>query len=173
MTRADFPEAAHARHSSARKGEATAEETFQPNKVRRLSEIGLLLLTPLPPHPLHSSRNLQSALPPLLSAGFVPARLSAGRPRSPTRPALLRVLQWAAPPGGVSTRETSRQLWRASSGLCMPRKSGSRGGELCPSGLLDLSAQGGRRTLRAKGPDLMGRYACENVKLQIKQLGMQ
>lgn len=43
MTGADFPEAAHARHSSARKGEATAEETFQPNKVRRRAEIGLLL----------------------------------------------------------------------------------------------------------------------------------
>lgn len=43
MTGADFPEAAHARHSSARKGEATAE-TFQPNS---------LPATELPPPPTH------------------------------------------------------------------------------------------------------------------------
>lgn len=165
MTRADFPEAAHARHSSARKGEATAEETFQPNKVRRLSEIGLLLLhLPTPPPPLQES----SERPP--SPALRRVRPSSALRRGQFCPAFssgrrhLEEFLRGKPPGSCGPP--------ALAFVCQGSR-GSGAGELCPSGLLDLAAQGGRRTLLAKGPDLMGRHACENVKIQIKQLGMQ
>lgn len=162
MTRADFPEAAHARHSSARKGEATAEETFQPNKVRRRSEIGLLLL-PTPPLQESSER------PP--SPALRRVRPSLALRRAP------RVSDAALCPAPSSGRRHLEEFLRgklpgscgapALAFVCQGSR-GSGAGELCPSEFLDLAAQGGRRTLRAKGPDLMGRYACENVKIKYK-----
>lgn len=104
------------------------------------------------------SREFQSALPPLLAPVFAPPWLPALRPGPGTRPARPRVLQWAAPPGGVSTREPQGQCRP----LCAKHSRGPGAEDRRSLGILDLAARDGR-TLCAKGPYLRNRFVCENV----------
>lgn len=145
MTATDFPEAAHARHSSARKGEVTAKETFNPinfSGARRSASSSSF------PSSLWES----SVRPPSPPVPRVCHSLAPGQRQRPrTEPAPPRVLQWEAP---VSTRETSGPDAPAGAGLCVPRTVGASGrgrgvlqrfwislhevhGELCaPKGLM-------------------------------------
>lgn len=156
MTGDDFPGAAHARQSSARKGEATAEETFQPHKVRRRAICLPLLLPLLPPPSLCSSPPCSPRLGSAAAFGLSQRGPEPGSGR--------RHLGWG---WWLAARETSRpaasrQRWP----LCA--KDGRGPGAAAPrlSGILDLAARGGRRTLRAKGPHPRGRFVCKNVKIK-------
>lgn len=148
------------------RGRRQQKRFFNPIKFAGARRLASSSSTPHPSPP--PSRNLQSALPPLLSPVFVPAWLPRRAPGPPTRPALPRALQWAAPPGGVSTRETLgpaavRQRWLAF--VCQGH-SGPRGGGAA-SFRDSRSRRGHVKT------DMTGRFACENVKIKIKQFGMQ
>lgn len=153
----DFPEAAHAKVCSARKGEGQ-QRKLQPDEIGRREENGLLLLLPLALPPGSSER-----LPSAPSPPFAPAWLRALCRGSRTRPARQCAGLGEAPPWGTAKREASRPAARGQRwSLCAQHRWGLGAASF---GVLDLSAQGGRRTLPAKGPHPRGLFVCKKVKI--------
>ena len=105
MTEADFAEAMHARHSSARKGEATAKELFNPVEFSVAASCLPLLFPHLPPG-IRATHPPVPSVCPSLAQGPEPLRASdaAGG-------ALLRL-----PVGGATWRSLFARNLRASCG---------------------------------------------------------
>lgn len=161
MTRAqDFPEAAHAKPCSARKGEGQ-QRKLQPDKIGRREENGLLLLLPLvPPSGIIREPSLRPAprVCPSLALGSVPRVPDAA---SATRRGAVGGATW-----GLRSGKPRDQLRPAGAGLCVPSTAGLGVWERRLSRILYLAARGGRRTLRAKGPHPRGICVCKKVTIK-------